>query len=107
MDLIARTLPRLLLCLACCTYACTAAIGADDNARSNDAPSATVNVNKSARKHSEHGLPQSAVELARPLGLPITNSMVATWIAAAGIILFVGIATRKMSIVPKGAQNFC
>jgi F-type H+-transporting ATPase subunit a len=51
-------------------------------------------------------LPQSAVEIARPLGFPITNSMVATWIVAAALILFAQVATRRMKQIPKGAQNF-
>jgi F-type H+-transporting ATPase subunit a len=53
-----------------------------------------------------HGLSQKAVEIARPFGFPITNSMVVTWIVALGLILFAQIATRKMSQVPRGAQNF-
>jgi F-type H+-transporting ATPase subunit a len=53
----------------------------------------------------EHGLPQSAVELARPFGFPITNSMVVTWIVAVGLIVFAQVSTRKMSQVPGGAQN--
>ena len=32
----------------------------------------------------EHGLPRNAVEIARLFGFPITNSMVVTWIVAAG-----------------------
>jgi F-type H+-transporting ATPase subunit a len=52
-----------------------------------------------------HGLPQRAVEIARPLGFPITNSMVVTWIAAAVLILFARVATRDMKGVPNGAQN--
>jgi F-type H+-transporting ATPase subunit a len=52
-----------------------------------------------------HGLPQSAVEIARPFGFPITNSMVVTWIVAVGLILFAQLATRRMSQVPGGAQN--
>jgi F-type H+-transporting ATPase subunit a len=51
-------------------------------------------------------LPQSAVEIARPFGLPITNSMVVTWIVAIALIVFAQLATRKMSEVPGGAQNF-
>ncbi len=43
----------------------------------------------------EHGLSQSAVEIARPFGLPITNSMVMTWIVAAGLIVFARLATRR------------
>ena len=54
----------------------------------------------------EHSLSQQAVEIARPLGFPITNSMVVTWIVAAGVILFARFATRDMKRVPTGAQNF-
>jgi F-type H+-transporting ATPase subunit a len=56
--------------------------------------------------HSMSVLPQSAVEIARPFGLPITNSMVVTWIVAIALIVFAQLATRKMSEVPGGAQNF-
>jgi F-type H+-transporting ATPase subunit a len=52
-----------------------------------------------------HGLPRQALEVARPFGVPITNSMIVTWIAAAGIILFAHAATRRMSDVPHGAQS--
>jgi len=54
----------------------------------------------------EHGLPQSAVEIARPFGFPITNSMVVTWIVAVGLVVFAQLATRKMKQVPDGSQNF-
>ena len=54
----------------------------------------------------EHGLSQKAVELARPFGFPITNSMVVTWIVALGLIVFAQAATRRMTQVPGGAQNF-
>src|SRR5262245_6430478 len=54
----------------------------------------------------EHGLSQKAVEIARPFGFVITNSMVVTWIVAIGIIAFAQIATRNMKGVPEGAQNF-
>ena len=54
----------------------------------------------------EHGLSQSAVEIARPLGFPITNSMVVTWVVAALLIIFARFATRDMKHVPQGAQNF-
>ena len=55
---------------------------------------------------AEHGLPEKAVEIARPFGFPITNSMVVTWIVAIGLIVFAQIATRKMTEVPGSAQNF-
>jgi F-type H+-transporting ATPase subunit a len=53
-----------------------------------------------------HGLSQKAVEIARPFGFPVTNSMVVTWIVAAGLIAFAQFATRDMRRVPAGAQNF-
>ena len=53
----------------------------------------------------EHGLPQKAVEIARPFGFPITNSMVVSWIVAVGLIIFARVATRDMKGVPGGAQN--
>jgi F-type H+-transporting ATPase subunit a len=54
----------------------------------------------------EHGLPQKAVEIARPFGFAITNSMIVSWIVALGLIVFAWAATRNMRQVPKGAQNF-
>jgi len=54
----------------------------------------------------EHGLSQKAVEIARPFGLPVTNSMVVMWIVAIGLILFARAATRTMKVVPEGSQNF-
>jgi F-type H+-transporting ATPase subunit a len=59
-----------------------------------------------AAETEEHGLPQQAVEIARPLGFPITNSMVVTWIVAVLLIVFSRVATRDMKHVPQGAQNF-
>jgi F-type H+-transporting ATPase subunit a len=53
----------------------------------------------------EHALPQKAVEIARPFGFPITNSMVVSWIVAVGLIIFARVATRDMKDVPAGAQN--
>jgi F-type H+-transporting ATPase subunit a len=58
-----------------------------------------------ATEPAEHGLSQKAVEIARPFGFPVTNSMVVTWIVALGLIVFAQRATRKMSQVPDGAQN--
>ena len=50
--------------------------------------------------------PRKAVEIARPFGFPITNSMVVSWIVALGLIVFAQVATRNMKQVPGGAQNF-
>ncbi|MCO6454731.1 MAG: F0F1 ATP synthase subunit A [Pirellulaceae bacterium] len=55
----------------------------------------------------EHRLSPGAVDLGRFLGLPISNSMVVTWITAAGLIAVARIATWKMKMVPEGVQNFC
>jgi len=54
----------------------------------------------------EHGLSESAPEVARVFGFPVTNSMVVSWIVALGLIVFAQYATRKMKQVPQGAQNF-
>ena len=54
----------------------------------------------------EHGLSPKAVEIARPLGLPITNSMLVSWIVAIVLIVVAQAATRNMTLVPKGLQNF-
>src|SRR5207245_11514169 len=53
----------------------------------------------------EHGLPQKAIEIARPFGFPITNSMVVSWIVAVGLVIFARVATRDVKGVPGGAQN--
>lgn len=39
-------------------------------------------------------------------GFGITNSMLVTWIVAAGIIIFSQIATRNVKAIPSGIQNF-
>jgi F-type H+-transporting ATPase subunit a len=54
---------------------------------------------------AEHELSQKAVEIARPFGFPITNSMIVTWVVALGLIVFARRATRQMHDVPSGAQN--
>ena len=36
----------------------------------------------------------------------VTNSMLVTWVVAAGIIVFAQMATRKIKAVPDGMQNF-
>ena len=38
--------------------------------------------------------------------MPVSNSMIVTWIVAIGLIAFAQIATRRMAKVPGGAQNF-
>ena len=53
----------------------------------------------------EHALTPHAVEIARPFGFPITNSMLVTWIVAVCLLVFAQTATRQMQQVPAGAQN--
>src|ERR1700738_556102 len=36
----------------------------------------------------------------------VTNSMLVTWVVAAGIIVFAQAATRRIAPVPSGIQNF-
>jgi F-type H+-transporting ATPase subunit a len=51
-----------------------------------------------------HALPLDAPRLSETL--PINNSMVMVWFAVGLLVLFSRIATRKMSMVPQGLQNF-
>jgi len=57
-------------------------------------------------EQKEHGLSQEALEIVRPFGFPITNSMIVSWIVAVGLIVFAQLATRHMKQIPEGAQNF-
>jgi F-type H+-transporting ATPase subunit a len=76
-------------------------------AQSNEAPTTLATAKPgAASEKEEHGLPQKAVEIGHVFGFPITNSMLVSWIAALGLIIFVQLATRKMQLVPSGAQNF-
>ena len=86
----------------------TTSLGAEaDGATAIAGGTATATVPPAAISESkEHGLPQRAVEIGRVGGFPITNSMLVSWIAALGLIVFVQLATRKMQQVPGGAQNF-
>jgi F-type H+-transporting ATPase subunit a len=60
----------------------------------------------SLSEQNEPGLSQKAVEIARPFGFPVTNSMVVTWIVAVSLIVLAQFATRNMKAVPDGVQNF-
>src|SRR3954452_13109426 len=53
-----------------------------------------------------HGLPLKPDILFEIGPLEVTNSMVVTWIVALGIIVCAQLATRKITPVPKGLQNF-
>ena len=53
---------------------------------------------------AHHALPLDAQPLHE--SLPITNSITMVWLAVILIVIFCQIATRKMSLVPTGFQNF-
>ena len=69
------------------------------------AQQATAPAGAAITEPEEHGLPHKAVEIARPFGFPVTNSMVVTWIVAVALIVFARVASRDMKRVPGGAQN--
>jgi len=54
----------------------------------------------------EEGIPLRAIEVFQIGEFDITNSMIATWIVALGIIIFAQVATRNIQAVPSGLQNF-
>lgn len=56
---------------------------------------------------AEHeGLPLKPTPIGHLGPLPITNSMVVTWIVALSLIGFAQFATRNIKAIPDGAQNF-
>jgi F-type H+-transporting ATPase subunit a len=65
----------------------------------------------SSSAHAEHSLEAFPTPL-WTWNLPvlgkfeITNSMFVSWMVAAALIIFAQLATRKMSAIPSGAQNF-
>jgi len=54
----------------------------------------------------EPAVPLKPAELIHVGKFAITNSMLVTWVVAAGIIVFAQLATRKIKPIPSGAQNF-
>ncbi|HTI73270.1 MAG TPA: F0F1 ATP synthase subunit A [Candidatus Limnocylindria bacterium] len=58
-----------------------------------------------AAEHAE-GLPSAAPVVFHVGPLPVTNSMILTWIVALLLVVFIRIATSKMELIPSGAQNF-
>jgi F-type H+-transporting ATPase subunit a len=59
-----------------------------------------------AAAEEEHHLPLKPDVLFDVGKLAVTNSMVVTWIVAAGLIVCAQLATRKIKPVPSGLQNF-
>jgi F-type H+-transporting ATPase subunit a len=87
---------------------CAFAVNTQSRSGSQVAANAVASASPSATtpEQEEHGLSQKAVEIARPFGFPITNSMVVSWMVAIGLIVFAQLATRHMKSIPEGAQNF-
>jgi F-type H+-transporting ATPase subunit a len=95
-----------VIAVALGVHVVVAATRADWPGDAHAAPTAfTQHEQAGAAEQAEHGLSQKAVEIARPFGFPVTNSMLVTWIVAIGLIVFAQLATRNMSQVPGGAQN--
>jgi F-type H+-transporting ATPase subunit a len=62
-----------------------------------------------AAEHAEHaaeGLPTAAPVLFHVGPLPVTNSMVLTWVVALLLVGLVKVGVGQVQLVPKGAQNF-
>jgi len=59
-----------------------------------------------AAEPAPSGLPSKAGDIFHIGPLPVSNSMLVTWIVAAGIIVCARSANKNMKEVPDGAQNF-
>jgi F-type H+-transporting ATPase subunit a len=71
------------------------------------APSASFAAAAEPSAKTEHeALPLKAAELFHVGKFVVTNSMLVTWLVAAGMIGFAQTATRKIKPVPTGVQNF-
>jgi F-type H+-transporting ATPase subunit a len=69
-------------------------------------PAFTFAAEVASEVKEEHGIPLKPDVLFYLGPLAITNSMVVTWIVAAGILVCAQLATRKIKPVPTGLQNF-
>jgi F-type H+-transporting ATPase subunit a len=79
-------------------------------ANGTNAPVATTTANSAApapaTEKKEAGVPPAAEAVFHVLGLPITNSMICTWIVAAFILVVVRVTTWKnIKEIPSGMQN--
>jgi F-type H+-transporting ATPase subunit a len=69
-------------------------------------PTVEASSPSASAEHEEHGLTADAPRLGRTGSSFVTSSMVVTWTVALGLIVLTRYATRKMQLVPEGAQNF-
>jgi len=70
------------------------------------APAAGNTAQVEGASQEEHRLPPNAPRLGSTGSSFVTSSMVVTWVVALGLVLFASVATRRMQLVPAGAQNF-
>lgn len=98
---------RVLLAISCFAFGPAVAWGAATaEGRAATASGEPAGTATAHAEHAHHGLPEAAVKIGQLGPLPITNSMVVTWVVAIGLIIFARIATRRIQAVPSGAQNF-
>ena len=69
-------------------------------------PAVAAETSAAPAKEEHEALSLKAAELYHVGKFTLTNSMLVTWIVAAGMIVFAQAATRKIKPVPTGAQNF-
>jgi F-type H+-transporting ATPase subunit a len=53
-----------------------------------------------------HGLSPKAIDIGHVFGIPVTNSIIVTWVVGVSLIAIAQLATRSMHDVPDGLQNF-
>ena len=93
-----RFLRTILICLLLASL--VPALGSDPS----PTPGATDRTETLAQE--EHGLSPDALGLGPTGSTFVTSSMVVSWTVALGLIAFVRVATKRMQLVPTGAQNF-
>jgi F-type H+-transporting ATPase subunit a len=99
-------LGTVLVFLTVDAHSFLAAAAAPQTKGSSSQPSGNQSLTAATDESSEHGLSAKATEIGHVLGLPITNSMLVSWMVAVLLIIFARLATRQMNSVPGGAQNF-
>ena len=100
-----RTRALVVLVFAVATITSVPALAKDSSPVVAAAQHTAEPSHETTAKAEAHTLSQKAVEIARPFGFPITNSMVVTWVVALGLLVFARAATGSMNQVPSGAQN--
>ena len=69
------------------------------------AVSSPANATAQTAEPATEAIPQAAPTLFTILGLPVTNSMVCTWIVAVVIMILVRLTTWRVKEIPAGGQN--